>query len=225
MLFHRLGTGEQLFHRRLIKRLEHQHTRARQQRRDQLERRVLGRRADQHDGAVFHDWQKGILLGAVEAVNLVDEEQGPLPDLAPGPRRVEHFFQIGDAGKDRRNLLEIKFGRVRKEPRHRGLAGTGRPPEYERAERARLQHPGERAVRPKQMILPDHLGKRLRAQLVGQRPRRIALEAGSGEECRRFGPWTARHKPNLVIVMPGLVPRLSGLIFVDVAHGMDSSVF
>jgi len=26
-------------------------------------------------------------------------------------------------------------------------------------------------------------------------------------------------------VMAGLVPRLSGLIFVDVAHGMDSSVF
>jgi hypothetical protein len=27
------------------------------------------------------------------------------------------------------------------------------------------------------------------------------------------------------IVMPGLVPRLSGLIFVDKAHGVDSSVF
>jgi hypothetical protein len=25
--------------------------------------------------------------------------------------------------------------------------------------------------------------------------------------------------------MPGLVPRLSGLIFVDKAHGVDSSVF
>jgi hypothetical protein len=31
------------------------------------------------------------------------------------------------------------------------------------------------------------------------------------------------HSPEFV--MPGLVPRLSGLILVDEAHGVDSSVF
>jgi hypothetical protein len=30
---------------------------------------------------------------------------------------------------------------------------------------------------------------------------------------------------NILGVMPGLDPRLSGLIFVDVVHGVDSSVF
>ncbi len=80
-----------------------------------------------------------------------------------------------------------------KQSRDGRLADAGRSPEDQRRQRTARQHPSERPLRPEQMILPDHLGKRLRAQLIGQRPRRIALEAGSGEECRRFGPWTARH--------------------------------
>ena len=180
--FHRLGTDEELLQGRPVKRLEHQDTGARQQRRDELEGRILGRRADQHDGPVSHDRQKGILLGTVEAIDLVDEEQGALADLAPGPRRVEHLLQIGDAGKDRRNLLEMELGRTRKEPRDGGLAGTGRPPEDERAEGARAEHPGERAVRAKEMILADDRGKRFRAQLVGQRPRRIALRPAAAKK-------------------------------------------
>ena len=45
-----------------------------------------------HDGAVFHHRQKGILLRAIEAVNLVHEQQGALPALAPGARLLEYFF-------------------------------------------------------------------------------------------------------------------------------------
>ena len=70
---------------------------------------------------------------------------------------------------------------MRQEPRHRGLAGAGRTPKNERAERARLQHAGERAVGAEQMILPDHVGELVGPQLVGQRPRRVVLEAGGGE--------------------------------------------
>ncbi len=127
-------------------------------------------------------------------MNLVDEQQRPLPGLAPGPCRVEYLFQIGNAGKDRRNLLEIKFGGMCEEPRHRGLAGARRPPEYQRAERAGLQHTGQRAIRPEQMILPDHVGKLLRAQPVGERPRRVAVEAGRGEEACLSGPFSHRLK-------------------------------
>jgi hypothetical protein len=32
-------------------------------------------------------------------------------------------------------------------------------------------------------------------------------------------------RPLHLLVMAGLVPRLSGLIFIDKAHGVDSSVF
>ena len=53
-----LGAREQLLDRVRIERLEHQHARARQQRGVQLERRVLGGGADQHDGAVLHHRQE-----------------------------------------------------------------------------------------------------------------------------------------------------------------------
>src|SRR4029077_11262018 len=123
-----------------------------------------------------------ILLGAVEAVNLVDEQQRALPGLTAQPRRVEHFLEIGDAGEDRGNLLEIKIRRPRQKPRHRGLAGARRPPEDQRAERARLQHAGERAVGAEQMVLADDVAELVRTQLVGKRPRRFAVETACREE-------------------------------------------
>ena len=126
--------------------------------------------------------RKLILLRAVEAVDLVDEQQRPLPGLAPRARRLEDLLQVGDAGEDRRDLLEMQLGRLRQQPRHGGLAGAGRPPEDQRAERARLQHARQRAVRTEQMILPDHLGELRRAQPVGERTRRILIEPRGFEQ-------------------------------------------
>ena len=40
------------------------------------EKRIFRRRAEQADGAAFHVGQQGILLGAVKAVDFVDEEDG-----------------------------------------------------------------------------------------------------------------------------------------------------
>ena len=182
LAFDRLGARQQLLDRRGVERLEHQHARAREQRRVQLERRVFGGGADQHDGAVLHHRQERVLLRAVEAVDLVDEQQRPLPGLAPRARRVEHFLEVGDAGEDRGNLLEMQLGGVGEQPRDRGLAGAGRPPEDQRAERAGVEHARERAVGAEQMVLPDHLRERRRPQPVGQRPRRIALKAGGREQ-------------------------------------------
>ena len=45
-----------------------------------------------------------------------------------------------------------------------------------------VQHAGERAVGTEQMILADHLGELIGAQLIGERPRRIVLQAGGGEQ-------------------------------------------
>jgi hypothetical protein len=143
--------------------MKHQHARPRQQRGVELERGIFGGCADQHHGAVFHDREKRILLRAIEAVHLIDEQQSALADLAPGAGGIERLLQISDPGKHRRQLFEMQFGGIRQEARHRGLAGARRSPEDQRAQGPRRQHPGQGAVRPQDVILPDHLRQRARA--------------------------------------------------------------
>ncbi len=161
-----------------IERAKHEHAGARQQRRVQFEGRVLGGGADQRDRAVLHHRQEGILLRPVETVDLVDEEQRSLAGFAPPARRLEHFLQVGDAGEDRRNLLELEVGFLGEQPRDGGLAGPRRPPEDQRAERAGTEHPCQRAVLAEQMVLPDHFRQLLRPQPVCQRARRRLLQPG-----------------------------------------------
>jgi hypothetical protein len=113
---------EQLLDRGAIERLNTS-TRARDSKRGvELERRVLGRGADQHHGAVSITGRKLILLRAVEAVHLVDEEQRPLPGLAPARAGLEGFLQVRDAGEHRGELLEMQRGGIGQQPRDRGLA-------------------------------------------------------------------------------------------------------
>jgi len=109
---------------------------------------IFGGGADQHHGAVFHDRQKRILLRAVEPMHLIDEQQRSLAHFASRAGRVERLLQIGDPGKDRRELFKMQFGGVRQQPRDRGLAGARRSPEDQRTQRARRQHARQGAVRP-----------------------------------------------------------------------------
>jgi hypothetical protein len=67
-----------------------------EERRDDLEGRVLGRRADQDDRAPLDVGQEGVLLGLVEAVDLVHEQDRA---LAAGRQAV-----LG-GGDDRPDLL------------------------------------------------------------------------------------------------------------------------
>src|SRR5262249_4725439 len=138
--------------------------------------------------------QERVLLGAVEAMDLVDEQKRPLPSLASGTRRVKHLLEVGDARKDRGNLLEVEGSRPRQEPGDRGLAGAGRPPEAERPEGTGMGQARGRACRAEQMVLADDLAELARPQLVGERTRRIALEPGRREQAS-FPALGARRHP------------------------------
>src|SRR5262245_60833370 len=151
--------------------------------------------AHQHDGAVLHHRQEGILLRAVEAMDLVDEEQRPLPGFAPRARRVEYLLEIGDTGKNRRNLLEMQVGGLRQQPRHGSLAGAGRPPEHQRAQRAGVEQARERAVGTEEMILAHDLAQAGRPQLVGERTRCVALEPRRREQARSPALGARRRHP------------------------------
>ncbi len=88
---------QQLIQRRIVQTLQHIDLAPRQQRPVQLERRVLGRGADQGHDPLLDEGQEAVLLGAVEAVDLVHEQQGLLPRSPAYPRRFERLLQVGDA--------------------------------------------------------------------------------------------------------------------------------
>src|SRR4029077_10475869 len=100
------------------------------------------------------------------------------------------------------DLLEVKIGGPRQEARHGGLASAGRAPEDERAERARLQHARESAVGTQQMILPNYVSELVGAQLVGKRPRRVALKTGGREQARRALLRARGHGPLVHFTSP-----------------------
>ena len=129
------GAGEQLGEGGFVEALQHHDLRAGQQRAVEFEAGVLGGGADQRDDAALDEWQEAILLGAVEAVDLVDEQQRALAGGAQALGFLEGGAQVLHAGEDGGELFEFEPGALGQQARDGGLAGSGRPPEDELARR------------------------------------------------------------------------------------------
>ncbi len=177
------GAVEQLAQGRAVEPVQDQHLRPRQQGGVELERGILGGGADEDDGAVLDIGQEAVLLGAVEAVDLVHEQQGLSSHLHMLARFGEHLLEIRDAREDGRDGDEAHADGVGEQPGDRRLAGSGRPPQHHRGELARRHHPPDRAFRPGEMVLPHHLVERARPQTVGER--RTVRRRGGGRRRRR----------------------------------------
>ena len=106
---------------------------AREERRVDLEVRVLGRRADQRHEAVLDGVQHRVLLRLVEAVDLVDEEDRPdaVPAQAVSGSRDDGAHVV-DTRRHGRELLEHGARALRDDPRDRRLPGPGRTEEDHR---------------------------------------------------------------------------------------------
>ena len=87
--------------------------RARAQRGDHLERRVLGRRAEQHHRAALDVGQQRVLLRLVEAVDLVDEERGAHAAAALFVGARDLLAQVLHAGQHGRDRREAQARRAR----------------------------------------------------------------------------------------------------------------
>ena len=143
---------------------------ARQQRRVDREERVLRCRPDEHDDAVLHVRQQHVLLAAVEAVDLVEEEDRFVSLL---------FQQFAGFGEDFAHLLEVRGDGVeRLEPplrlggndvRQRRLPTPRRAVEDQRADAVGQQHAPEQLPRPEEVLLPDVLVEGTRPHPRGQR--------------------------------------------------------
>ncbi len=115
-------------------RLQRVNPAAREQRRNNLERRIFSGRADQANVASFHMRQKRILLGFVEAVNLVNKYDGARAVLSSALRLGHHLLDFLDPGQHSGELNELRLRDAGDDLRQRGFASTGRSPEDERAE-------------------------------------------------------------------------------------------
>ena len=112
----------------LGERLELVDLHAREERGVELEVRVLGRRADQRQEALLDAGQQRVLLGLVEAVDLVEEEDRPPCPFAPSRSRARAstsrtFATVAETAESSSNSEPV---RRRDDARERRLAGAGR---------------------------------------------------------------------------------------------------
>ncbi len=167
----------------------------RQERRVDLEVRVLGRGADQRDGPVLDVGEEGVLLGLVEAMDLVEEED------APRAVEIETLLRLGDRGADlddarhdRRQRREVGADLGREQAGEAGLAGPGRSPQQQRGEVAAGDPAPERATLTDEVLLADELVEVPWAHARGERLRLgRGMEEGLGSCAGRPpGGW---HEP------------------------------
>ena len=178
---------------RVVERFEHEDARTREQSRIDLERGVLGGRADQRDGAVLDVRQDGVLLRFVEPVDLVDEQDGALAGGAELLRVGDDAPQVGDARTHRRELREVCAGEVRDDLRERRLARAGRAPKDHRGNLIALDRAPQRTARPHDLFLTDELVERARPHARRERVAdRTAASARLEEPQHSTASWWAR---------------------------------
>ena len=140
-----------------------------------------------------------VLLGAVEAMEFVEEEdRAAARDAKALAGLVDQLAHVGNAAADGGELCEVTFGGLRDDPRESGLPGAGWSPEDDRGELVTLDHQPQRAARPDHVFLPHEpvevarshaRGERLVAREMALRPllEQLLLHAG-----RRLLP-ASRH--------------------------------
>ena len=166
-------------HRRHLVRAERAqrvHAQAREQRSVDLEGRVLGRRPDQGYQSLLDRGQQRILLGLVEAVDLVQEEHRRHPGRAAVGGALDHAAHLRPPGRDGAQLLEHRRRALREDPRERRLARAGRAVQHHRVRPALLDRHAQRRALAEQVRLPHEIRKRARPH--ARRKRRSQAAAG-----------------------------------------------
>ena len=126
---------------------------------------VFGGGADQRDGAALDIGQKAVLLGTVEAVDLVNEQQRATPLQAECALCLgKDAFEVRDPGKYRADGGVAHADAVGQQPGDAGFARARRPPQNRRGQAPRRHHAPDGAFWPGQMFLPDDVGEGGRAQ-------------------------------------------------------------
>ncbi len=162
----------------LGERLQNVNAAAREQRGDDFERRVLGGGADQADAALLDVGQERVLLGFVEAVHFVDEDDGARAVLPRAFGLGHDLLDFLDAAHHGRELDELGVGHAGDDLGQRGLADAGRAPEDERAGVVALDLHAKGFAGAENVLLPDELVERAGAHALGKRAGAVGFVAG-----------------------------------------------
>ena len=199
-------------------RLEHEDAGPREQRGDHLEGGVLGRRADEGDIARLDVWKHGILLGLVEAVDLVDEDHRSFTgDAAHILRLLDDAPELGNAGRDRGERDETGLRTSRDDRGERRLPGARRSPEDHRWHLTGVDRLTQHALGADELLLADVLVQLARSHARGKRPagalRLLIRSTERGEERRRLGTGTGStrtggHAPSIDLDSPSACSRI-----------------
>ena len=139
------------------------------------------------DRAVLDVRQERVLLGLVESVDLVDEDDRPLALEAQAiARGGDDLAQLPDAPEHGAEGDEVRLRGSGDDARERRLAAPRRTPQDHRANTVGRDRLGQERLRPEDVLLADQVGERLRPHPVGQRsPALGALLRRRGEERAR----------------------------------------
>ena len=127
-----------------------------------MERGILSGGTDQGQQATLDMGQKAILLGLVETVDFIDEEDG-LPAILVSNRLtlLDNPADVLDPGEHGRKEDKVGLTQPGQQSGQGGLAGARWASEQERRQVARLNQSPENFVLAHQMLLTDILGKGL----------------------------------------------------------------
>jgi hypothetical protein len=96
---------------------------------DDFKRRVFCGGTDEADGPVLDIGQNGVLLGFVEAMDFVDEQNCLALGLRPTAfGALDDFPDVRDTGIDGADLVKLALGDVRHDTGDGGFAGSRRSP-------------------------------------------------------------------------------------------------
>ena len=167
-----------------------------EERGDDFEGGVFGGGADEADDAVFHGVEDGVLLGFVEAVDFVDEEDGGEAGVAAGGFGAgEDAANIGDAAGDGGEGFEAGVDFGGEGAGDAGLAAAGRSPEDAGVGRAEGGLAAEGGVGREHVGLTDDVVERARAHAGGEG--RAGVGGGVVVEHAVLEGWCAGHGARL----------------------------
>ncbi len=199
-----LRIGERAFHHAdhvlHRHRFELENLRTRNERRVDVEIRVVRRRPDEPNNSALDVRQQHVLLRLVETVDLVDEQDRRFPaQLAPGARLVDLRADLRDVRLHAVERLETRAGRARDHAGERGFPRARRTVENQRGEAVALDRAAQQLARRENVLLARHLVERARPHPRRQglgRNRFARMRGGNFKKVGHSGcplPSTATH--------------------------------